>query len=164
MTENGREVPRGGTTLLDVTLEMFPVVCLQSVGTSTEADIEQAHRKFLEAFARQRRMVCISDARLSSFDAMQRHMLGQWSKRIHALGKPYTAATIVMLEGSSLLRGVVTALNWIAPPPIPQHVVHTVDEAVETARRVCRAENLEADWSRVRAWLERSHSRAGGQR
>lgn len=66
-------------------------------------------------------------------NAMVRKELADWSKKFDPLMKRYTAGSAIVIT-SSLVRGGLTALFWLAPPPYPQQVVATLPEAIDVVR------------------------------
>jgi hypothetical protein len=69
--------------------------------------------------------------------AAQRKMTAEWMTRTFALGKVASAGA-AHVTPSSLLRGLITAVAWIQPPPQPQCCVATLDDAI--ARGIERLE------------------------
>lgn len=81
-----------------------------------------------------------------------------WRAKIaHATATPRTKPLFVLAAESALIRGVVTAINWIRKPVYPVAVVATADEAY--AR--CEA-HLPGSAARARTLLE--ELRAGARR
>lgn len=66
-------------------------------------------------------------------NAMVRKELAEWSKKFDPLMKRYTVGSAIVIT-SPLVRGGLTALFWLAPPPYPQQVVATVTEAIDVVR------------------------------
>ena len=66
-------------------------------------------------------------------NATVRKELADWSKKFDALMKRYTVGSAIVIT-SPLVRGGLTALFWLAPPPYPQQVVATLAEAVDVVR------------------------------
>jgi hypothetical protein len=148
--------------MLRATDATLPIVCLQSVGRCTSAEIEEVHRVYMRAFHQPGRLICISDARLASHDVQQRRMLAAWSDRITPMGKHRVIATIVVLD-SFVLRGALTAMNWLSTPVIPQRVVPDLATAIELGQELAAEHGLEVDpnrWGHVRMWLEMGYMRA----
>lgn len=65
--------------------------------------------------------------------AIVRKELAEWSKKFDSQMKRYTVGSAIVIT-SPLVRGGLTALFWLAPPPYPQQVVATVAEAVDVVR------------------------------
>jgi hypothetical protein len=148
--------------MLRATDATFPIVCLQSVGRCTPAEIEEVNRVYMRAFHQAGRVLCISDARLAVHDVQQRRLLAAWSERISPMGKHVVIATIVVLD-SVVLRGALTALNWLSTPVIPQRVVPDLASAIELGQELAAEHNLDIDpnrWGHVRLWLEMGYLRA----
>jgi hypothetical protein len=148
--------------VLRVTDATYPLICLQSVGRSTRQDVDAVHPVYVRAYARRQPIVAISDCRLANFDAQQRRLLGEWTKEALALDKGCTLATIILLD-SPLLRGALTALNWIAPPTVQQIAASDAPSALDAARHVAQKHGLavhERTWIEARRWVESSHREA----
>ena len=150
--------------MLRATDATYPIICLQSVGACTAAEIDEVHRVYLRAFHQSSRLICISDARLASHDVQQRRLLAEWSERITPMGKHRVVATIVVLD-SMLLRGALTAFNWLSPPVIPQRVAADLAGAIELGQQLAAEAGIEVDpnrWGHVRLWLEMGYLRNAG--
>jgi hypothetical protein len=61
--------------------------------------------------------------------ASQRHYTGEWSKRTLPLAKKAGAGGATVTP-SAILRGIITAVYWIQPPPTPAFSVATRHEAM----------------------------------
>jgi hypothetical protein len=134
----------------------YPIVCLQGVGNATQAELDEAGRIFARAVDRPGKIMCISDSRFASQDAKQRKLIGAWADDVTARCASRVVATVVILD-SAILRGALTALNWISKPVVPLYSTGSASEAIETARRVAADSELEIPehvWGRVRLWLE----------
>lgn len=66
--------------------------------------------------------------------AVVRRQLADWSTRYDAMMKQYAMGTAIVIE-SAMIRGGLTALFWLAPPPYPQQVVATLAEAVDVVEK-----------------------------
>ncbi|HEY2514731.1 MAG TPA: hypothetical protein VGI39_27890 [Polyangiaceae bacterium] len=73
--------------------------------------------------------------------AVQRACTSEWLARTLALQKAASlgAATVTR---STLLRGVVNAVQWISPPALPSPFVATREEAMIEARKVFDARRI----------------------
>lgn len=67
-------------------------------------------------------------------NAVVRKALADWSKAFEPLMKRHTVGSAIVIT-SPLMRGGLTALFWLAPPPYPQQVVATLTEAIDTVSR-----------------------------
>jgi hypothetical protein len=142
--------------------ETFPVMCLQSIGRVTPADIEHARPIYDAAYKRGMSIVCISDARLANHDAGCRKLYADWSDHCIRVDPGHTKATILVLD-SAILRGALTALNWVVPPKIPQFIVADALEAIEAGRQQADKFGMAVPghtWGRIRLWLEQGYAQA----
>lgn len=119
----------------------WPFVCLQTSGSSTPADIAEIMPLFNRVFARGQKHISFSDARFANHDAAQRKLWADFTNATMEGSIRCAVATVVVLDGA-LLRGALTALNWLAPPKIPQHVAGNLDEALRMARSLALAHGL----------------------
>jgi len=80
--------------------------------------------------------VTISDTTLCRElpNAVVRRELADWSKEFEPLMKRHTVGSAIVIT-SPLVRGGLTALFWLAPPPYPQQVVATLPEAIDVVSR-----------------------------
>jgi hypothetical protein len=148
--------------VIRVLSETFPIMCLQSIGRVTLDDIHHVRPIYDAAYKRGVPLLCISDARLASHDAACRKIYADWSDHCLRTHHGYTKGTVILLD-SALLRGALTAMNWVVPPKIPQHIVADALEAIETARQVGENEGIEvpgATWGRIRLWLEQGYTQS----
>lgn len=70
--------------------------------------------------------------------AVVRRALADWSTRHDAAMKQFAMGTAIVIE-SAMIRGGLTALFWLAPPPYPQQVVATIGEGLDVVRRYYEA-------------------------
>jgi hypothetical protein len=139
-----------------ITDETLPILCFQSYGRSTQADVDFV-RPYYERAIRRGKFIALSDARFAAHEADQRRLWAGWLAELIRLDQPgHSIATVIMLD-SPLLRGALIALNWITPSRAPQHVVANDAEAIEECRLICAKHALEVPahvWGRVRLWLD----------
>jgi hypothetical protein len=67
-----------------------------------------------------------------------RKALADWSERFEPELRRLALGSAIVID-SALIRGGLTALFWLAPPPYPQQVVATKLEAIEVVRRYYEA-------------------------
>ena len=92
-------------------------------------------------FQRRTKFVLLSDASLSPIPtATQRKFAAE---RISELRHDWSTYCMGMafVSPSALVRGVMTAINWASPPPFPQRMFASVDQA-EDWLRARRAETM----------------------
>ena len=139
MTSTTSERPRAGADLVPhwplVVFELPPQLSTGFVGV-LDASMKRV-------FARQMRFVSLVDAsKLESLpDANARRALGEWSKTIDAPTRKYQVANALVVP-SAMARGVLTAIHWIHPPPMPTIVCATVAEGIQFLRGHARDAGL----------------------
>jgi hypothetical protein len=134
----------------------YPLVCIQAIGPATERELDDASRAFAAAFERGGPIVCIADVRRADHDAVQRRLLGDWANHVKTSYGARVLAVVVVLD-SALLRGALTALNWISPPTVPQPAAANVREAVALAKRFYEQASVLVPpqvWVDVRVWFD----------
>jgi hypothetical protein len=148
--------------VLRVTDATLPIICLQSAGRITREDIQRARPPYDKAYAVKRPFVAVNDVRLANFDAQQRALWAEWTAHSAKHDPGSTLATIMIIE-NALMRGALTALNWIAPHAIPQYAVANVVEAIEVARKHVDKANLHCPpetYGHVRLWIDQGYAQA----
>jgi hypothetical protein len=139
-----------------VTDETMPIICFQSHGVTTEAELAALRPTYDRIYQRRAPFITVSDARSADHSASQRKMWGAWLTNEMRLDVGNCAKGSVVILDSALLRGALVALNWIAPPKIPQDVAGTFGDAVVHARTMAERLRLhvpESTWERVFGWL-----------
>jgi hypothetical protein len=61
--------------------------------------------------------------------ASQRKLTADWMKHTFSLGKVASVGA-AHVTPSAILRGIITAVAWVQPPPNPSHCVATLEEAL----------------------------------
>lgn len=64
----------------------------------------------------------------TTLTAKQRRRYSQHVEDMHAAGDTYWNVGVAYVAESPLVRGAITAVFWIAPPPFPYKVVSTPEE------------------------------------
>jgi hypothetical protein len=62
--------------------------------------------------------------------AIVRRAITDWMKRVEVLGEQYMLG-MAMVTSSSIVRGAMTAVNWIVPPRVPMTYEPTLEAAVK---------------------------------
>jgi hypothetical protein len=62
--------------------------------------------------------------------ASQRKLTADWMKHTFSLGKVASVGA-AHVTPSAILRGIITAVSWVQPPPNPSVCVASVEEAYE---------------------------------
>jgi hypothetical protein len=120
----------------DVDDRFFPLVVNTLPERIRPEDLPQFFAKSERVLQRREPYVTISDVRATKEipNATVRKALADWSKQIEPLMKQYTVGSAIVIT-SPLVRGGLTALFWLAPPPYPQQVVGAMGEAVAAVSR-----------------------------
>jgi hypothetical protein len=152
--------------VLRATDETAPIICLQAAGSITREDIARVIPMYDRLFGSRVPFIAINDARLSQFDANQRRLWAELSAHCARIDRGGTSLANILILDSPLLRGALTALNWIAQHKIPQYPVANVVEAIEVARRCVEEHRLVCShetWGHVRFWMEQGYGAARGE-
>jgi hypothetical protein len=107
----------------------WPLAVLVLPADVSAIDLTRLARSLEAIYARRARFVSITDATAVSKlpDAKARSEIGAWTKSIEAQSKRYLVANALVVP-SAVARGVLTAIQWIAPPVVPTTVCATVRE------------------------------------
>ena len=90
------------------------------------------------------RYACVVDAReVKQISAMQRRRQAEWMKRNHDALKEFSVGVAFVID-SPLVRGILTAILWLAPLPQPHFIASTGGEAERWALDRLRLVGLEA--------------------
>ena len=119
-----------------------PVVRVTMEGELTDAQFAAYLADLDRNLRRREYTVVVLDAlKAESTPARQRRMQAEWMKTNEGLLRRYTLGTVMML-GSPVMRGVLTAILWIQPIPTPYAVVGSLEEAAEKAEEMLAAKGL----------------------
>jgi hypothetical protein len=96
---------------------------------------ERYFAKQMELLQRKERWVHLVDIRLvvKLPDARVRYAVAEQTKKIEDLSTRYNIGTATVIK-SSVVRGILTAIHWIMPPPHPFSNVATPQEGVDYLR------------------------------
>jgi len=123
----------GGITL---ELKRWPVVLTTIVGEVVEQELDAYLSDFTRLVLGKRLpFVSIVDVtRVYSVpSARVRQRVGAWQKENSDLGNRYSRG-VVILTSSIIVRGAMTAINWVSPPRIPTVYEESLSAALEWAR------------------------------
>ncbi len=122
-------------TALAYDTSCWPLIALALPADATQLDVAGLKRSLDAVFSRRAKFVSITDAsavaRLPG--AKARAALGEWTKSIEPMSRRYQVANALVVPGG-LARGVLTAVQWMAPPVAPTTVCATVAEGVAFLR------------------------------
>ncbi len=125
-------------------LAHWPLVVLRLPPRIGEAEVASLARAQEEIFQRRERYVSLTDttAVVGLPDARVRSAIGQWLQTIEERAKRYQVANALVIA-SPLTRGALTAVHWLAPPPVPTTVCATVREGARYLEEHARRARLE---------------------
>jgi hypothetical protein len=148
-----------------VTDETMPIICFQSAGLTTEAQLAAVQPVYDRIYQRKAPFITVSDARFADHSAAQRRMWAAWLASGMAQDVHNNAVGTVVILDSALLRGALVALNWITPPKIPQDVAADWNEAIVQARGIAEHNGMrvhQATWAQVFLWLSQGNRYKSG--
>lgn len=131
------------STLSTLDLSFFPLVLvvIPNKVDQSYADLLEADHRVL--FAKYTRYVSLSDASLVSGvpDAVTRRRLGEWAKSHEADLRQWQVANAIIVP-SRVTRAGLSAIHWLAPPPVPTTVEIELAQGLAFLKRAARAEKM----------------------
>ena len=129
--------------LLEVDDRAWPFVVSVIPADPSEKFFTGYVAKQMELLQRKERWVHVVDVRpvVKLPDAKVRLLIAEHSKLMEELSAKYNAGTATIIK-SSLVRGILTAIHWLRPPPHPFSNVATPHEAVEFLRSCMLKEGM----------------------
>lgn len=115
---------------LTLTTEYWPILVTRLRDGATDADYARYFRDFPQAaFSSGERFASLVDASTLTEppSAAQRKAIADWQKTEVTRGVVYNVG-IAMVLTSRVVRGALTALHWLFPPPVQTVSVATFDE------------------------------------
>ena len=107
----------------------FPLVIDVMSGESHDEDIARyiaAHKELLD---RKQIYAAVLDARAGKMmSAPHRKQIADWLKSDKARLEQFHAS-LAFVAASAILRGILTAVYWVAPPPYPYKIFEHIDDA-----------------------------------
>ncbi len=132
-----------GRSRIDVDISAWPVVLITPRGEASDAQYMEMFRTIEDLWRRKEKFLAITDTRFTSVgSARQRQLIGDWMKKHESLTNQYSLGSIIILS-SAIVRGALTAINWIAQPRTPSIYVATPEEAYDRARRLLVVQGLD---------------------
>lgn len=125
------------------TFDHWPVLVFTISGEVSAADVDAIIATTTDAFARRGKHVNIFDCRrvIARPDALIRQKMAKFTNDSRDNSKAWTLGTAIIVE-SAILRGVLTAIHWVAPPSVPVEAVGTFEQAIDHARSWLQTVNL----------------------
>lgn len=107
----------------------WPIVTAVFGGDSSDEDFLRFFEQLEAYYRRNERFVLAVDAGSSTgVSSAQRKLMADKIEQQAPLSSKLMIQPIVL--HTAVQRGVLTALNWISPPPYPQKVCKTLEEAI----------------------------------
>jgi hypothetical protein len=104
-------------------VDLFPLVLTFMSGHARTEDYDRIFRGFEALYERKAKFVVLSDIReiTSVPDAPTRRRIAEWSQAQESFTRQYHLGT-AMIVRSAVVRGALTAINWLTRPITPQLV------------------------------------------
>ena len=111
---------------------MFPLVIQRFGRDVTDEDIENMIRQFTVMMHGGRRyaLLVYCDERANVMSARQRRRVSEWYRECAEQVRRINVGTAVVIE-SALVRGAMTAMNWLIEPVAQQRNVASLHEGIE---------------------------------
>jgi hypothetical protein len=109
----------------------FPFVTSAVVGELTVADVPHVRAFYDDVLGRKQRFLNLVDARGAQRpDSVVREQLARLTTDLLPLTKELQIANVILLD-SRLAAGVMTALRWAVPAPVPEKHFASIEDAFE---------------------------------
>jgi hypothetical protein len=109
----------------------FPLVVVSLPAEWSDAEWDAYLAQMRRFPTRRERYVTLTDARgAGTPSAAQRKRAAEVMAEDAALSKRFNVANALVFE-SAILRGMVTAITWLTPPPVPMQTFATPRQACE---------------------------------
>jgi hypothetical protein len=127
---------------IDIDTSLWPVVRVTPYGNLTDADYEAMFKSFDTLWRRRERMLSLTDTRKSgNATPKQRQMIGEWLKTNTNTMERYSLGSVVLVE-STLVRGALTAIDWISGSKIRSEYVGNWNQAVDKVKELLIKQGL----------------------
>lgn len=137
-------------------LRYFPLVVHKSRGEISESDIVMMRGFYRDVHARKQPFVHLVDARSALRpDSLVRTKLAEFTAETLAETKLLQVANAIVLD-SRLTAGVITALRWAVPSPVPEKYVASIAEGMAWLEKHAKPRGLVIT-SDARAFMVRLH-------
>ena len=109
----------------------FPLVVTEwPEGAVTDPELEEWLAASVALWERGPQLALHVGMRATGLTSVQRKRMGEFSK-LHARRLAEVVIATAIVSDSPLVRGIVTAINWVAPPPFPQRTFARRTEATQ---------------------------------
>lgn len=121
---------------IEVDETKFPILVVNAFGDSSDEDLFSYIRALNRALRREKPHVVIVDATGgTSLKGTHRKLVAEWNKE-NQRDLSHFRKGLILVADSTLLRGMITAIYWIHPPPFPYYPVAELSEALTLASRL----------------------------
>lgn len=111
----------------------WPICVDLMSGVATDDDVERYNRRRLERLERRELHVQVIDARnADKMSSPHRRMCAEFNVR-HRDSQTEHLAGVAFVTSSVAIKGILTAIYWITPPPYPYKVFGDLDAALAWA-------------------------------
>jgi hypothetical protein len=110
----------------------WPLVIITFVEGFSNEDLERCFADNARLFQRGERFASVRDLRnvYKMPSPVQREMARKWQERVRD-EFPDLCLGVSIVSDSSFIRGLVTAVGWATPPPIPEETFPTLSAGVD---------------------------------
>lgn len=127
------------------------LLCTRIIGARSDADIvrhlEEYRLLLLDARERGQKLVDILEIRHATPPtAKQRRMQSDWNTEHEELMRQ-TLVGFTFVVSSTVMRGIITAIMWIKPLPMPSAVFTDLEEALQWAFERLKASGIPSSWN-----------------
>ena len=128
------------------------LMCTRIVGARSDKHIvehlEEYRLLLLEARGQGHKLVDILDIRdAAPPTAKQRRMQGEWNTEYEALMRQ-TLVGFTFVVSSTVMRGIITAIMWIKPLPVPTAVFTQLEDAIAWGFERLGEEGVAVSWAK----------------
>ncbi len=107
----------------------WPLLIIKASGESSDRDLDRYIATLSEALSRCERHVVVVDASEGqNLKSTHRKRVAAWNQANEPALKKYRAGLVLVTE-SAVLRGLITAVYWLFPPPFPYRTADSIDDA-----------------------------------
>ncbi|MBX7194924.1 MAG: hypothetical protein K1X94_22920 [Sandaracinaceae bacterium] len=135
-----------------VRAEAWPLLVVVAEGSLVRSELDVLEREVGAVYARKERFATLVETSqvLTMPDAATRKRLADWQNETRGDIARLNVITATVVS-SAVVRGAMTAMNWIFRPPNRQIAVASLDEGLEACVAALRAEGLRLPASLTRA-------------
>jgi hypothetical protein len=120
----------------------FPLVLQRARGALSDADVVEMRRFYDAVHARKQPFLHIVDARTAQRpDSLVRTKLSEMTATLLPETKQWQVANAIVLD-SRLTAGVITALRWAVPAPVPEKYFGDISDAMTFIEEHARAKGM----------------------